>query len=78
MNKFKFVKGPNVQERNVVPFEAKVRALDLIETQNKTAKEALATIAKEFNLESMKTSWTRYAGSTISRFRTEVNRKTIQ
>jgi len=78
MNKFKFVKGPNVQERNVVPFEAKVRALDLIETQNKTAKEALATIAKEFNLESMKTSWTRYAGSTISRFRTEVNRKAVQ
>jgi hypothetical protein len=78
MNKFKYVRGPNIQERNVVPFEAKVRALDLIATQKKTAKEALAVIAKEFNLESMKTSWTRYAGSTISRFRTEVNRKAVQ
>ena len=75
MSKFRYVKGPNVQERNVVPYEAKVRALDLIENQNKTAKEALAAIAKEYNLESMKTSWTRYAGSTISRFRSEVNRK---
>jgi hypothetical protein len=77
MSKFKYVRGPNVQERNIVPFEAKVRALDLIKNQNKTAKEALAAIAKEYNLESMKTSWTRYAGSTISRFRSEVNRKNI-
>lgn len=75
MSTFKFVKGPHVQERNVVPFEAKMRALELIEKQNKTAKEALAVIAQEYNLESMKTSWTRYAGSTISRFRSEVKRK---
>jgi hypothetical protein len=46
-----------------------------MDRENKTAKEALSIIAKEFNLDSKKISWTRYAGSTISRFRAEVANK---
>jgi len=74
--KFQFKRGSKVQERNIVPFEAKKIAVGLVDSQGKTAKEALAAIAKQFSLEAMKTSWTRYAGSTISRFRDEVKRKT--
>jgi hypothetical protein len=73
--KFQYKRGPGVQDRNIVPLEAKFRALQLVDKEDKTAKEALGIIATEFNLDSKKTSWTRYAGSTISRFRAEVANK---
>jgi hypothetical protein len=52
--------------------EAKQRALELIDKQNMTAKESLVQIAKEFHLDNRKASWTKYAGSTINRFRAEL------
>jgi hypothetical protein len=75
MNKFQYKRGAGVQDRNIVSLEAKFRALQLVDKEDKTAKEALTIIASEFNLDSKKISWTRYAGSTISRFRAEVANK---
>lgn len=60
-----------------MPLEAKFRALQLV-SEGKSSKEALEIIAQEYNLDSMKSSWTRYAGSTISRFRADIQNKISQ
>ena len=77
MIQFQFVKGANQSQRNTIPLEAKQRALELIDKQNMTAKESLVQIAKEFHLDNRKASWTKYAGSTINRFRAELKVQVI-
>lgn len=77
-DKFRFVKGSEDSSRNTIPLRAKVRALQLVQHEDKQAKEALAIVAREFNLDGAKNSWTKFAGSTLNRFRTEIRSKLAQ
>lgn len=75
---FRFVKGSEDPSRNSIPMRAKVRALQLVQQEEKQAKEALAIVAREFDLDGAKNSWTKFAGSTLNRFRTEIRGKLAQ
>ena len=70
MGDFEFVKGSE-SSRNKITMRAKFRALQLV-GEGKQAKEALAQVASEFDLDGAKSSWTKFAGSTINRFRSEI------
>ncbi len=78
MSDFQFVKGSEDTSRNSIPLRAKVRALQIVQQEGKQAKEALATVASEFNLDGAKNSWTKFAGSTLNRFRSEIKAKLAQ
>lgn len=73
--KYKLKKGATKKNgRNIIPLRAKFEALQLAEG-DMIAKEALAVIVEKYGLDGNKPSYTKHAGSTINRFREEIDKK---
>lgn len=74
-DRFRFVKGTgSTRTKNRWSVRAKAMALSLVR-QGKTAPEAIAEVAREFDIDISETpSYTKNAGSHIGRFTTELTK----
>ena len=74
-SKFRFKQGSSATTRQKTSWsvEVKARVLQLVDLEDMTAPEAVAQAAEEFSIDlSDKPSYTKNAGSHVSRFRNEL------